>query len=143
MKRIEAMTLLTSPDERVLVMLWDEPLKGRSHEEFADAFKGVMSELGWQMEGKGWRKMGDGQRSKGKFTQRATAEQPKASPGFAGVETRGEAAIGALLVGEEADLDKVGREVERMMKHLRWPGAALDVKIERKATPPAPPSPNK
>ncbi len=136
-KREGGMWWLEAPDAAARVMLWDQALKGRTHEEFAKAFTGVLAELRWELPEGGWQTIEGESRSKARVRFRPTkADDGAGAEGFAGVLTKGEAGLGALLIGSGPDVDKVMRDAEKMMKELRWPGEAKHAEKDRNDNPP-------
>ncbi len=111
----------------VFVLLHSAKLEGRTHADFAKAFV----DLGAVFFLKPTEKELDLAGPMTKVPMQGERKDGTKLVGFAGIETRGDIALGAIIAGKNEDVEKSLEKAEAMMKSVRWPGEpSLKIEIE-------------
>lgn len=130
----------------VLIVIDDEHLNERTHAQFVDSWTEFLEVFFLKPTDKPDTNEGEAEvRTKVKMA--GERKDGTKIIGYNAVRSKRGVAVGAVIAGEEDEVEAVLRDAERFMKSLRWPGdPQVDIKIERvddkppqkEATAPAP-----
>lgn len=142
----DTFSLVQVADRDLVIVIDDERLGERTHAQFVDSWTEFLEVFFLKPTEKPDTIEAEGeQRTKVKMN--GERKDGTKIIGYSAVRSKGGVAVGAVIAGEEAEVEGVLRDAERFMKSLRWPGdPQVDIKIERvddkpphkEATAPAP-----